>query len=196
MKKQIVLALALAAATFAATAGERSYTYVEAGWNRTTVDIDNNTDADFDGFAVRGSYAFNQFHVFGGYSSVNNDDLGVDVDLDESQLGFGIHHAIADEADVIGEVSYLRQEVEASAFGVSAKDHVNAYRVSAGVRGQLGQHLEATLKANYTDGSDIDSEFTPSAGVLVKFNQTWGLFVDAEKAQDVTRYAVGVRASF
>jgi outer membrane receptor protein involved in Fe transport len=195
MKKQIVLALALAAASFAATAGERSYSYVEAGWNRATLDIDNNHDADFDGFAVRGSYGFNQFHVFGAYSSVNNDDL-IDIDLNESQLGFGIHHAIDEKADVIGEVSYLRQEVEASAFGLSAKDHVNGYRLSAGVRGQLGEHIEATIKANYTDGSDLDSEFTPSAGLLVKFNQNWGLFVDAEAAEDVTRYAVGVRASF
>lgn len=195
MTKQIVLALALAASSFAATAGERSYSYVEAGWNRATVDIDNNTDADFDGFTVRGSYGFDKFHVFGAYSSVNNDDL-VDIDINESQLGFGVHHAIEDNADVIGEVSYLRQEVEASAFGLSAKEHVNAYRVSAGIRGQLGQHLEATIKVNYTDGSDVRSEFTPSAGVLVKFNQTWGLFVDAESARDVTRYAAGVRASF
>ena len=195
MKKQIVLALALAAATFAATAGERSYSYVEGGWNRATVDIDRNNDADFDGFTVRGSYGFDQFHVFGAYSSVNNDDF-VDIDLNESQLGLGIHHAIDDSADVIGEVSYLREEVKASAFGFSAKDHVNAYRLSAGIRGQLGQHIEATIKANYTDGSDVDSEFTPSAGVLVKFNPTWGLFADAEAGKDITRYAVGVRASF
>lgn len=195
MKKQIVLALALAAASFGAAAGERSYSYVEGGWNRATVDIDNNANADFDGFTVRGSYGFNQFHVFGAYSSVNNDEL-VDIDINESQLGFGVHHAIAENADVIGEVSHLRQEVEASAFGVSAKDHVNAYRVAAGVRGELGQHLEATIKINYTDGSDVSAEFTPSAGLLVKFNPTWGLFVDAEEAKDVTRYAVGVRASF
>ena len=195
MKKQIVLALALAAASFTATAGERSYSYVEAGWNRANLDIDNNNDADFDGYTVRGSYGFEQFHVFGAYSSVNNDDL-IDIDLNETQLGFGIHHAIDEKAYVIGEISYLRQEVDASAFGVSAKEHANAYRISAGVRGELGQHIEATVKANYTDGSDVGSEFTPSAGVLVKFNPNWGLFLDAEAGEGITRYAVGVRASF
>lgn len=195
MKKQIALALALAAASFAANAGDLGYTYVEAGWNRTNVDFDNNNDADFDGYTVRGSYGFNQFHVFGGYTSVNNDDL-IDIDLNQTQLGVGIHQEIAENADFIGEASYLREEVKASAFGFSAKDHANAYRVSAGVRGQLGQHLEASIKANYTDGSDMDSEFTPSAGVLVKFNKNWGLFADAEAGKDSTRYAVGVRASF
>jgi hypothetical protein len=195
MKKQIALALALAAASFAANAGDLSYSYVEGGWTRANVEFDANNDADFDGFTVRGSYGFNQFHVFGAYGTVNNDEL-VDTDVNESQLGVGIHHAVADNADVIGEVSYQRQEVEAEAFGLRASDHVNSYRVSVGFRGQLGQHFEANVKANYVDGSDVDSEFTPSAGVLVKFNQTWGLFADLEKAQNLTRYAVGVRASF
>ena len=123
MKKQIALALALAAASFAANAGDLSYSYVEGGWTRANVEFDANNDADFDGFTVRGSYGFNQFHVFGAYSTVNNDEL-IDTDVNESQLGVGIHHAVADNADVIGEVSYQRQEVEAEAFGLRASDHV------------------------------------------------------------------------
>lgn len=195
MKKQIALALALAAASFAANAGDLGYTYVEAGWTRATIDVDYNNDMDFDGYTVRGSYGINQFHVFGGYTTVSNDDL-VDLDLNQSQLGVGYHHALDDNADFIGEVSYLRQGYKASALGYHFSDHANGYRVSAGFRGQLGQHLEATLKANYTDSNDLGSEFTPSAGVLFKFNQNWGLFADAEKSQDTLRYAAGVRASF
>ena len=195
MKKQIALAVALVAASFAANAGDLSYSYVEAGWTRANVDLDSNNDLDFDGYTVRGSYGIDKFHVFGGYSSVNNDDL-IDIDLNETQIGAGFHQRIDENADFIGEVSYLRQEVKASAFGVSAKDHVDGYRLSAGVRGNISQYVEGTIKLNYTDGSDLSSEFTPSAGVLVKFNPNWGLFVDAEASKDITRYAVGVRASF
>ena len=53
MKKSLVLAALLAAAPFAATAGELSYNYVELGYANVDVDVEG-TDIDFDGFQLVG----------------------------------------------------------------------------------------------------------------------------------------------
>lgn len=192
MKKSLTLALLLAAAPLAATAGELSYTYVEADFNRTNVDLDA-VDFDFDGYAVRGSVEFGQSSVyaFGGYAASTNDDLGIDIDLNEGQLGLGYHHTVSDNADFLAEISYVN--VEAKVAGVS--EDADAYRASIGFRGAIAENLEGLIKVNYTDGDGGD-EFAPSFGAQWKFNQTWGLVGEAELGSDTNRYLVGVRASF
>jgi hypothetical protein len=192
MKKILTLALMLAAAPLAASAGELSYTYVEGGFERNSLDIDV-IDADFDGYAVRGSVAFGEapFYAFGGYSATTNDDFGLNVDLNQSNLGLGFHHSVADKADFVAELSYVN--VEAKIGSNSADAHAN--RASDGFRGELAVHFEGNIKVNYTDG-DGGSEFAPSFGVQFKFNQTWGVVADAEVGSENTRYLVGVRASF
>lgn len=196
MKKQILAAALLAVASFGASAADPlSYTYVQAGYNRVNVDVTENVDMDFDGFAAQGSFEFAEnFHVFGGYASSSNDDF-IDMDLNEYSVGVGFHHEIADSADALVEVSYINREVEASLFGVSASEDVDAYRASAGLRGAFNDHVVGTLKVNYTD-SDLGSEFTPSFGLEVRFNPMWSLVGDAEVGSDEHRYGIAVRASF
>lgn len=193
MKKQLALAIALAAASFGTIAGELSYSWVDGGYSRTNLDFDG-TDVDFDGFALRGSAELGQsFHVFGGYSSATNDDFGTDIDLDQSQVGVGFHHALSERADFIAEVSYLN--VEAKVAGFSEDDE--AYRGSIGVRGLLAENFEGLVKANYSDAGDAqDGEFSGTVGAQFKFNPTWGLVGEVELGQDVTQYLFGVRASF
>lgn len=193
MKKQLVLALVLAAASFGATAGELSYSWIDGGYSRTNVDLDG-TDVDFDGYAVRGSAALGQsFYVFGGYSSANNDDFGADIDVNQGQIGLGFHHALSDRADFIAELGYLNTEVEA--LGLS--DDAEAYRGSIGFRGELTDNFEGVAKASYSDaGDDQDGEFSGTLGAQFKFNQTWGLVGEVELGDDVTQYLIGVRASF
>ena len=192
MKKSLTLALLLAAAPLAASAGELSYTYVEADFNRTNVDLDT-VDFDFDGYALRGSFEFGKssLYAFGGYAASTNDDLGIDIDLNESQLGLGYHHTVSDNADFLAEISYVNAEVKVAGFSEDA----DAYRASIGFRGEIAENFEGQLKVNYTDG-DGSSEFAPSFGVQWKFNQTWGLVGDAELGSDTKRDLVGIRASF
>ena len=193
MKKQFVLALALAAASFGATAGELSYSWIDGGYSRTNVDL-GGSDVDFDGFALRGSAALGEsFYVFGGYSSATNDEFGADIDLNQSQIGLGFRHGMSDRADFIAELGYLNTEVEA--MGIS--DDVEAYRGSIGFRGELADNFEGLLKANYSDAGDAqDGEFSGTLGAQFKFNQTWGLVGEVELGDDVTQYLIGVRASF
>lgn len=193
MKKQLALALALAVAPFAASAGELSYSYVEGGYARVDVDGDGLGNIDFDGLQLRGSVAVSEsLYLFGGYGSVTNDDFGGDLDFNELQLGLGYRHGLSERADFIAEVGYVEQEVE----GLFDSLEANGGRVSVGFRGALSSNFEGLVKAGYTDGGEFEGEFSVTSGALVKFNPTWGLVGEIEAGEDVTKYLVGVRASF
>ena len=192
MKKSLVLAALLAAAPFAATAGELSYNYVELGYANVDVDVEG-TDIDFDGFQLRGSAAVAEnIYLFGGYGSVTNDEFGADIDFDELQLGVGFRHALSPRADFIGELGYIAQEVSTQGFSEDS----NGARLSGGFRGLLADNFEGLVKASYTDGGEFDGDFSFTAGAQFKFTQTWGVVGELEAGDDVTKYLVGVRASF
>lgn len=199
MKKQIALAIALAVAPFAASAGELNYSYVEGGFARTNIDVDGVGDADFDGAQLRGSAGINDsFYVFAGYGSTNNDDAGVDVDFNEGQIGLGYHFGLSDRVDLIAELGAIRQEIDSNAFGGAKAD---GGRASVGIRGELADNFEGWVKASYTDGGDFDGGFSGLVGAQLKFNATWGLVGEIEAGEasddvDVTKYLIGLRASF
>lgn len=191
MKKLLALALALAMAPFAASAGEISHTYVEGGLTRLDVNTSAliGDDIEFDGGFVRGSFAFaDSFYAFGGYSRGSNDDFGLDFDASETQIGLGYAHGLTDRADFIAELGYINRELD--------DIEGDGLRGAVGVRGLLGERAEGWVKAGYTDGGDFDGDFIGTAGVLVKFNPTWGLVTEAEFEDDAKRLSVGVRASF
>lgn len=73
-----VLALALAL-PLGAQAGDFSYTYVEAGWGTTELDVgDEVGSVDFDGWLLRGSVALGDtFFLADEYASQTNDDAGL-----------------------------------------------------------------------------------------------------------------------
>ncbi|KGQ17836.1 hypothetical protein LF41_1911 [Lysobacter dokdonensis DS-58] len=206
MKKQILAAAVLAVASFGAYAAEGtttdsiapSYTYVDARIARNAIEVDPNmSDVNFDGYNINGSFEFaEQFHVFGGYESTNNDEFGVDIDLTQTQVGIGWHPSVADNADFLLEASWINRKAEVSAFGVSADEDEDAYRVSAGFRGAFNKYVVGSIKANYTDGKNSDGEFSPTAGLEVRFNDMWSLIGEAEFAESEQHYTVGVRASF
>lgn len=197
MKKQFLAAALLAAVSFGASAAEPSFTYVEAAAARTTLELGTNMpEIDFDGWNVRGSFEFaEQFHVFGGYQQTNNDDF-VDIDVTESQVGFGWHPSISENANAVLEVSYINQRLETQVFGFSIDEDADLYRASAGIRAAFNDVLVGSLKANYTDGQDVGSEFTPSFGLEARFNPMWSVVGEAEFGSDTERYTLGVRASF
>lgn len=180
--KRSLLALALVALVpFAAQADDNlSYTYVEADYL--------NVDGDADGFGLRGSLEFGQsgFYGFGGYSNVDIDNTSIDIDL--WNLGLGYAHGVAPNADLISEVSYIN----ADAGGFDA----DGYRVSVGVRGSFSPKFEGMLKANYTDGSDFDGDFSATIGAQYKFSSMWGIVGEAEFGNGSDSYLLGVRASF
>lgn len=220
MKKELVLALALASAPFAASAGQLSYNYVEADWSRLTLDGGASnpepgvtvslSDADIDGFALNGSFEVSEsFYLLGGYRSGQGEthyDVRVDTvsgpffgsgdaDVDAKQLllGVGYHHALSEKADLLTELSYIDTQLDLD--NDSLLDGTDL-RVAVGIRGALAPNFEGWVKGQYTDGDAYDGVFGGVFGGQFKFNQTWGLVGEFEAGDDTTAYQIGVRASF
>jgi Ax21 family sulfation-dependent quorum factor len=212
MKKFAVLAIALAAAPFAASAGGVSYNYIEGGYaqlNQELPDVDlgggmvaHIDDIEAGGFYVSGSVALGEsFHLFGGYRA-GNDDVTVtvpgfgsgssDIDLNQFNAGVGYHYGLSDRADLVTELSYVRTDVDAEGESMSADDA----RIAVGVRGLLADSFEGWVKGNYTDGDAYDGEFSATVGGQFKFNPTWGITGEAEFGDSTSQYTIGVRASF
>jgi len=182
--KRSLIALALASLLpLSAQADDKlSYTYVEGGYV--------NLDSDADGFGVRGSFQFGQsnFYGFGSYAQVEVD--GTNVDIDNTEIGVGYAHGLSDNLDLISELAW----VNADADGF---DSVDGYRTSVGIRGSFSDNFEGLLKANYTDGSDFDGEFSGTIGAQYKFTQTWGVTGEVTFGDNNTEtYLLGLRASF
>lgn len=205
MRNTLLLAALLAATSFAASAHEPSYTYVEGGYARLNIDEPDLSNPGLDGGYLRGSFAVSeQVHLFGGYGHVTNDfNLnGIDVELTVKQAEFGVgyHMPFTERVDFTADIAYLRQEIEAaaSAGGVSASDDAtaNGGRATLGLRGKPSVRTEAWIKAGYIDGGDFEGDFVGTLGGQIKFNQTWGIVGEVELIEDSAQYLVGVRASF
>lgn len=196
MKKHLALAVALAIAPFAASADGLDYTYIEGGYANVEIDTGDALvgDLDFDGVQIRGSAAISEsFYLLGGYGNVSNDDYSMDVDFSELQFGLGYRHGLSDRADLITEVSYLRQEIDFDGFG---SEDASGGRVSVGLRGLLADNFEGYVKGSYTDGGDFDGDFSGTLGAQFKFTPVWGVVGEIEAGDDVSKTLVGVRASF
>ena len=197
MKKSLrfpVLALALAL-PLGAQAGDLSYSYVEAGWATTELDVGDGFDSvDFDGWLLRGSVALGDtFFLAGEYASQTNDDAGVDIDLDQYNLGLGAHYALSDNADLVGQISWVKAEVSAAGFGSVSDD---GYGLSVGVRGRLGEQFEGEVALKYADFSDGGDS---TAGFLAGrwyFTEAFAVGVNAQFDEDTTSYGIGLRYEF
>jgi hypothetical protein len=192
--KRSLIALALAAVLpLSAQAGEIGYSYVEGGYNRSSIDSIHAT-----GYFLDGSVAFNEdFYGIASYRKVTNDDFGIDVSLDETALALGYRRGVSDKTDFIAEAGYLRIGADASGLG---SDSADGYRVAAGFRGMLAPKFEGNIKAYYTKVSDSDGEFGARVGGVYHVNQTWGIVASYDHTkldgENLNTWGLGVRASF
>jgi hypothetical protein len=211
MKKQLAVALALAAAPFAASAGGHSYTYIEAGYAQLDQELPAPAGFEIDdieagGFYLAGSAAIApSIHVFGAYRQ-GDDDVGISlpvggeiasagVDMSQGVLGFGWHHDLRERTDLVSELSWLRTKIDVKNDQEGA-DEGDDVRVAVGVRHLIADNVEVWIKGNYTDGDVYDGAFSASGGVQYKLTRNWGLVAEAEGGGDTAMFGVGVRASF
>lgn len=195
MKKQLAAALVLALLPFAASARDSlgSYTYVEGGFKRLSIENDVVDNFDFDGAYIRSSVEMNDnlsFH--GGLTFGKSSDLPVDIDLTELELGLGYRYNFADNVDFIADATFQHQEFDDG----DDKDVKNNTRIGVGVRGALSNSVEGWVKANYVDGGLYEGDAVGTLGMHVILNETWGLVGEFDAGGDVKRFNIGVRASF
>ena len=190
-----IFALALAAALpLSAQAGELNYSYVDASYLDSRFAGENG-----DGFGLTGSVGFSDsWYGSASYRRVDNNDFG--VELDETTVNVGWHHALSEKADFFAELGYV--DVGGDIDGIGS-DSANGYRVAAGFRGMLAPKFEGSVKAYYTDISDADwggSELGARVAGVYHINQTWGITAsyDTTKLFDerINTWGLGVRASF
>ncbi|WMJ67805.1 outer membrane beta-barrel protein [Stenotrophomonas sp. 24(2023)] len=211
MRKILIVAALLAAAPLSAAAADGlSYTYVEGGWTRLKLDNDMGSKPELDGGYLRGSFALAEnVNVFGGYTTVSksynytfyNLRGHIKQTLKQPELGIGYHMPMSDRVDFTSDIAWVRlnEEFKLSYDGQYAdrlKDHINAGRVTVGLRGKPSPRTEAWIKAGYIDGSDMDGEWVGTLGGQVNFTRTWGLTGEVQAYDGATQFSLGVRASF
>ncbi len=211
MKKQLILALALAAAPLAASADGHSYTYVEGGYAQLNQDLPQvedfrTDDAKAAGFFIGGSAAVGEtFHVFGSYRK-GDDDIGVSspifgdlgdagIDMNQAIVGVGYHHSLSQRTDLLTEVSYLATEIDVKNDGFPALDG-DDFRVAVGVRHLIANNVDIWAKGNYTDGDVYDGTFSATLGLQYHLTPVWGIVGEAELGDEFSQVTVGMRASF
>ena len=208
-----LFALALAAALpLSAQAGELSYSYIELDYAQTNVDVFG-TDIDGTGFGIKGSFELSKsFYLYGGHQQGNDEIGGVDLDFDTTQAGLGWRHAIGESADFHAELGWIHQTADlgenipfpgsgcgcggGGGFFPNVGAEADGYRASVGLRGAMSDNFEGYIKANYTDGSDYEGDFSGTVGGQVKFGSIWGITAEGEFSGDYTIYMLGLRASF
>lgn len=203
MKTAMLLALALASASFGANAQDMGYTYIEGGLTRVNVDVDGIGDADFNGAALRGSaqIGVSDFYAFGGLTYTRNDDAGVDVDFSALNGGVGFRYEVGSSVDLIAELSALRLEVDSDGGGGAGDADASGGRAAIGVRAALADNFEGHVRVHYTGGGDFDGSIGGTLGAQYRFGDVWGLIAEVETGElgesvNVTGVLLGVRATF
>lgn len=212
MKKQLALALALAAAPIAAFANGHSYTYIEAGYVQLDQELPAPPGFEIDDIEAGGFYLAGSaeiapsIHVFGAYRD-GDDDVGLSlpmgggevasarVDMSQGVLGVGWHHDLRERTDLVAELSWLSTKIDVK-NDEEGPEEADDVRVAVGVRHLIADNVELWVKGNYTDGDLYDGAFSASAGIQYKLTRTWGLVAEAEGGGDTAMFGVGVRASF
>jgi hypothetical protein len=211
MKKQLILALALAAAPFAASADGHSYTYVEGGYAQLNQELPqvegfHIDDVGAGGFFVGGSAELGDtFHLFGSYRK-GDDDVGVSaplvghlgdagIDMSQGIVGLGYHHGLSQRTDLLAEVSYLSTEIDVEDDGEGSMDG-DDFRVAVGVRHLIANNVDIWAKGNFTDGDVYDSAFSATLGLQYHLTPMWGIVGEAELGSEFSQVPVGMRASF
>jgi hypothetical protein len=200
--KKTLIALALATASFAATASESNH----LGYTHVQLDA---VYADTDGGVypwgakLSGSYAFND-NIFAtaSFGRVKDNDAFGDSDDEYTNktwtLGIGFNNAIGANADWVSQLAYVRASQKEEWEGdMLWRERTSGYNLSTGVRGHVTGQLTANAYLGYEDyNHHYDGNFYADFGMGYAFNPTWSLQGGLQLSENVETYTVGVRASF
>lgn len=215
--KILAFTLVLAAAPFAAIAGEcgdgscddngLSYTYVQGDY----------IYEDGGGAAISGSYAFtDNIFAVANYAKVKDSDTwrtgqntryAYDNTHKYWAIGVGFNKALGTRADWVSQLAYAHHDfsfrnrycVGESCTTVRGDDDLSGFNISTGVRGRLTNKLSGNAHLGYEDYGHYNGNAYASFGLGYDFNPMWSIqtgvrFVDDDG--DLATWNLGVRASF
>ena len=185
--KRTTMFLSFLAMPVSALADGFDYTFVEAGFVSTEVDV-GPFDVDGDGIGIHGSFALSEnVHLRGGYS-----DQDYDFDIDGSVLNFGagFNTALNADFDFVAHVSYYDVEVD-TVIGDASDDGLG---IGAGIRARPGANFELDAGLTYVDLDDSDTVL--NVGLRYYFSNTFALAGGLSDDDSGLSFSVGVRAEF
>ncbi|REK51991.1 MAG: porin family protein [Bacteroidetes bacterium] len=177
-----------------ASAQDLNYDYIEAGYVSTSVELGGSTDLDGNGFAVTGSSSISPNLAFGaGYSGVSYERLqGIDVDTSELTFGLLAHAALAPRTDVYASFSVLNADAEASNGFNSISEDDTGNTIGLGVRHLASDAVELGLGLSRVDVFDsADTAFGVSARFFA--NKTLAIGIGYSVADDIDAISVSAR---
>jgi len=144
-----------------------NYSFVQAGFNNTSLDNPSGPDIDFEGFDVKGSFQFAEdWYVTATYYDITTEDpidIGggtlADVDLDLLTVNLGYVFAKNEVGSLYGEVGFADAGISAAVAGATASDSESGVAAAIGVRANMGQRMEMRAGFNYVDVDFGDDTF-------------------------------------
>lgn len=166
-----------------------SYRFVELDYS--VVDIDGFSD-DAVGPSIAASFSVQEnLFLFGSLGRTKVDDSAAGrLETDTFEFGFGLHTPLAENADFVARVSWLR----ADASGSVLDDQENGYALGAGVRAWVLDQVELDAALEYVDLDHSDTGF--SVGGRYYVTDPLSLRVGLTHFDDTSSLTFGVRFSF
>jgi opacity protein-like surface antigen len=188
MNRTALMGSLLAAALLPGAAfADMSYSNVELKY--VDVELDD-FSADGDGFEIAGSYGVSDKVFLLGRWQDQSFDFGIDGT--EFEFGAGLHHALSDDVDFVGTLSYLDNEID-TAFGDFSDDGLG---LGAGVRAQLGDSFQLDASLQYVDYDEAGSDTGLKVGGRYYFNDVMALSFGIDDADETDTFHMGFRWEF
>ena len=173
-----------------------SYTYAEAGFSRTDVDV---VDDDADALYLKGSFGFLKFFnvVAGAERAETSFD---DITVDTYFVGGGAHFGILPQLDAVGELTWLYTKLNSDSF---SSDNDTGYSLYLGGRWIAlpwsGGGLEIAGGYRYLNVDSLASDAVTNAwelGARVHFIKFLSVGLFYAFIEDDRRATLNVRFSF
>ena len=142
--------LTLLVLPLASYADDFDYTFVDAGFVNTEVDV-GPFNVDGDGIGIQGSFAIqDNLQIVASYTDIDY-DFGVDGSV--LTVGLGFNTGLNDNLDFVADISYVDAEVSS---GLASADETG-YEIGAGIRARTGQKVELEAGLSYIDLDSSDT---------------------------------------
>lgn len=176
-------------------AKDLSYTYVEAGPNRSEIDNRSRRNVDGDGFAIAGSLAVApQWHVF---ADISRADYDFGIDSTTVRVGGGYNYGINTTTDVIARVAFVSASVDVPTPFGDLDDDADGLGIGVGLRSEIIPKLEIEGALDYVDlggGNGSNTTVTGQGRYFIKPMFSVGGSVTI--GDDVTMLGVAARLNF
>ncbi len=191
MKKLLIIISALTITTASLAADGPSWNFIGASY--LDADIDGLDELSPTGYGLEGSFlASENIIIYAGYSSISDEIMGIDTEVNSTNIGIGYRFEVSDNADFAIGAGYAG--AEACIDGYECFDD-SGYSLLANYKVMLSDKLELSLMADYVGISD-ESETGFGIEVAYFFTNEFSLGLGFSTADDVDMLGVTVAIHF